>query len=101
MDKEVFLYFIRHGRKKKAPIKIGITLDPERRLSELQIGTPTELVLVAAVPVGTEKMAKHIESSFHRAFKHQHLRGEWFHGGIHLAQFINQLEQKLASKEAA
>lgn len=62
-------------------MKIGYSNDPRARLSQLQIGNPNELRLIAAIP-GNEE----VEAAFHRVFGRQRIRGEWFSAwGIHLA----------------
>ena len=74
------VYLIRSG--KKGPIKIGIAKNVDSRISELQIGNPNKLFLVAIFPIHSEKKAREIERHLHKLFKRQHIRGEWFRSDI-------------------
>ena len=66
-----FVYFVQgtHG----GPVKVGWATDPTRRLAELQVGNPTELVIVHVVagPVAQEVR-------LHEALADWSVRGEWF-----------------------
>jgi hypothetical protein len=72
------VYFIKSGRGKGSPIKIGVARDVMRRLNELQIGNPLELVLLASFKANSEAHAYWLEKNLHRFFKEDHIRGEWF-----------------------
>jgi hypothetical protein len=63
------IYFISDGKK----IKIGISIDPERRLKSLQTGSSNTLRLVEIVS-GNDKL----ERQLHEYYKDYHERGEWF-----------------------
>jgi hypothetical protein len=54
-------------------VKIGLSLEPHARLSEIQWGCPLELKLEAVLPGVRED-----ERNFHARFEHLHIRGEWF-----------------------
>lgn len=54
-------------------VKIGSSLEPRARLSEIQWGCPLELRLEAVLPGGCEQ-----EFAFHERFSEVRLRGEWF-----------------------
>lgn len=92
----MFLYFVRNGQRKNNAIKIGIAADVKRRIEELQIGNPCQLNLIAAIPCGTRKQAEHIEGLFHRRFKSQNIRGEWFSGNIKIKKILDELEIEIA-----
>jgi len=83
------IYFIQSGRK--GAIKIGYTSNLERRLAELQIGNPSILHVIAALPVGSEKKAINLESSFHKLFKSQHVRGEWYSSSINIKKAMDKI----------
>jgi len=51
--------------------KVGIALEPEKRLGEIQVGCPLLCVLVASVP------GDH-EDYLHHELRAHHVRGEWF-----------------------
>jgi hypothetical protein len=54
-------------------VKIGLAQDAQRRLRELQCGSPVELRLLRL-----EKGGKLEESELHGTFAHLRIRGEWF-----------------------
>lgn len=68
---EGFIYFVCTGSG--GPIKIGWSLNPERRLAMLQVGNPERLKLVGAV-AGTREDERRI----HEVLAPEHIRGEWF-----------------------
>lgn len=65
------IYAIQRGLD--GPIKIGLAKDPSKRLGDLQVGCPDQLVLLAVgdLPNAAEK-------AFHRRLDAHHVRGEWF-----------------------
>lgn len=77
------LYFIQEVKaSKKAPVKIGIAKDVAERLSTLQIGNPRRLVVILESAPMSLLQARALESSLHRRFKRERIRGEWFSGKI-------------------
>lgn len=72
----MYIYFIKAGKY----LKIGISEDPEKRLSQLQTGSPLELSLIDKVKVRSESEAKAIESAMHIHFRGKRIKGEWFKG---------------------
>jgi len=65
------VYFVQAGRN--GPIKIGTTNDIARRLTQLQIGSPEEIMLVGMAAGDGE-----LEDEWHQRFDSFRLRGEWF-----------------------
>lgn len=63
------------------PLKIGYTADPKGRLSNLQVGQPTEIKLFYEEATETAK-AKVIEKLIHRTLGHKRVRGEWFNVSV-------------------
>lgn len=53
--------------------KIGWTANLPTRVSDLQVGSPTELKIVV-----TGEGTRALEAALHRQFQHRHHRGEWF-----------------------
>lgn len=53
--------------------KIGHGKSPEKRRSELQVGSPSVITIIVQVP-GTI----YDEWELHQEFEDQHIRGEWF-----------------------
>lgn len=68
-----FIYLIRIGDSTK--YKIGLSLNPSRRLSQLEKSSPYEMTLVHVVIV--DDMVK-AERSLHEKYKARRIRGEWF-----------------------
>lgn len=58
------------------PIKIGIAVDPYKRLRGLQCGSPVELVLHHVEEMG--EIAQRFEGALHRALRSKRCHGEWF-----------------------
>ncbi len=80
--KNVKLYVVRAGQF----VKIGSTVDPIKRLSQLQVGCPYKIQLVAVFP-GTRKDEKEL----HRIFKKDRFRGEWFVYRGAIARWVDDL----------
>lgn len=57
------------------PVKIGIAVDPQRRLSELRIGCPYPMELLATAVVEDADLA---ERRLHMRFAARRIHGEWF-----------------------
>lgn len=81
----VHVYFLRE--EESGPIKIGMAVDVEARISQLQGGNHRKLTLVGLIMNATPDAERRI----HKSFKHHRIRGEWFHPGEDLLQFINEL----------
>lgn len=76
-----YIYFVQ--AEGGGPIKIGHAFDVAKRLSELQIGAPQALQVIATTP-GTRAT----EDEFHRRFADDRLHGEWFESTPRLRSFI-------------
>jgi hypothetical protein len=60
-----------------APVKVGVSSDPLRRLSQLQSGSPQRLRIAHLFPLPDRGVALEIERAL-LAIKHKHrLMGEW------------------------
>lgn len=68
--KEARVYFI---AAKVGPIKIGMAIDPVRRLKSLQTSHPEPLSILATSSGGPER-----EREYHKQFAGHRLHGEWF-----------------------
>ena len=76
-----FVYFMvneRHGF-----CKIGYSLNPEKRLKELQTGCPVPIFIKKTI-VGDLKL----ESKFHKYFRKYKSNGEWFYMQGELKEFV-------------
>ena len=74
--KKPLLYLIGYREADINHIKIGIAVDPARRLRQLQTGNAHRLAVLRLIdsPVN----AKRMERALHRQFKEYRTSGEWF-----------------------
>ncbi len=77
-----FIYVVAAGDA----VKIGWAANPERRLAELNVGTPYAHSLVGFIP--GEKIR---ERELHRKFRPWRVRGEWYHNKDDVADFSSSL----------
>ncbi len=85
----MYLYFIQAGGI-EGPVKIGLSLDVERRIMELQVGNDKQLRLLKSLEI-PDKTAKRVEGEFHYFFRHTGLRGEWFQPTPFMLRHIDSL----------
>ncbi len=62
----------------RGPCKIGISDKPDKRLKQVQTGSPQKLVIAFAFRVWNRKFAQVVEAAFHVSHAEQRLNGEWF-----------------------
>lgn len=79
LRKPKLLYIIHAptSESEKMCYKVGISIDPAKRLKELQIGMPHKLHLVATFEIPT-KSAYKIETKIHHMISYHRTQGEWF-----------------------
>lgn len=70
-----FLYVI--SASELGPVKIGLSIHPEKRVRQLQTGHAEKLALHHREPI-TEQCARPMEQIVHRENRHRKLKGEWF-----------------------
>ncbi|MHC2016282.1 GIY-YIG nuclease family protein [Methylobacterium sp. CM6247] len=70
-----FLYVI--GSREDGPHKVGLSVDPGRRLKGLQTGNPRRLVVKRAAPSPTND-ASAVERYAHYLLRESAILGEWF-----------------------
>lgn len=75
--RENFIYVIAPVDTSLKQCKLGISVDPERRLRQLQTGFPTRLAVHHREVVKHED-ARSLEKLLHRDIGHHRLTGEWF-----------------------
>jgi hypothetical protein len=70
-----FLYII--ASNPAGPVKLGLSINPEKRVRQLQTGCSETLILYHAEEVepGRVKIA---EKALHRLLSYKRVRGEWF-----------------------
>lgn len=82
-----FVYFIECAvDKKPGPIKIGLSVRPEIRITDLQPSSPYPLKLLATWRCADMQF---VEKQLHRKFKEHWIRGEWFHPAPDLLALID------------
>ena len=70
-------------------IKFGASLNPEVRITELQIGNPYKLkILVKILCLDSNRL----ESKARKNFKNNHIRGEWFKISDEIQNYIKDLK---------
>ena len=77
------VYFIQQVKSKRGqnmPVKIGHSNDVDRRMLNLQTGSPVKLKKRLSLPFETQKEAALVERCMHSLAtkKHKSLSGEWF-----------------------
>lgn len=70
-----------------AKYKIGISLNPEKRISQLQTGNPDQLKLIDKYK---SDIAERIEKTIHRQYSYLKKEGEWFDLNIDDIQNFNK-----------
>lgn len=60
------------------PIKIGYTSDIFNRLSQMEVSTPDELVVIRIIQTDSIETAKSLELHLHDTFRDFKIKGEWF-----------------------
>lgn len=89
-----YVYFIR-AKAMNWPVKIGCTIDVEKRLKELEKSSPLHLEVAAFVRGGLA-----LERKLHACFQASHSHGEWFRRSIALANLIEDLRGGMAIEDA-
>lgn len=72
-------------------IKIGYTRDLARRLVDIQMGCPYEIVLLAEIRTSEPSL---FEATLHERFGQLSVRGEWFRPAPDLLEMINSLPSR-------
>jgi len=87
------IYFIENGQD--GHIKIGYAKAPEKRLKELQTGTPYPLKILKTIE-GDRKA----EQAFHTVFGYCRVKGEWFKPDQKLKAFIENEYHNISESES-
>lgn len=77
------LYFILEAQSNS--IKIGVSKDVEKRLSQLQTSNAFPLLLI-----GRMQNRIDLEKNLHEKFKKYRLKGEWFSTNVSLIEYISE-----------
>jgi hypothetical protein len=96
-----WVYVIGYGSRSK----IGYSIDPDKRLRELQTGCPERLTLYKKYGFAIRSRAKYMEKKLHLSLAHKYKFfrvGEWFHVSPEKAiEAINQIFERMWKKDAA
>lgn len=85
-----FVYVI--GRE-EGPVKVGISSNPRKRLSQIRTACPFHAELLHVEPMLDRWHARYHEEMFHGVYEEKRLNGEWFDLDAELA--IEQVETSL------
>ncbi|MGH8219960.1 MAG: GIY-YIG nuclease family protein [Steroidobacteraceae bacterium] len=80
-------------------IKFGYARDPQRRLLELQSGSPIDLELLGAIILRDQALAIELERAVHIAASDFHVRGEWFRSTPRTLMFVEWMRLSLEKFE--
>jgi len=69
------IYFIQQNVTQDGPIKIGVSENPDTRISQFQTATPERLTLRFQFLTANDYK---VESILHNAWSHFNVRGEWY-----------------------
>lgn len=87
------------------PVKIGIAINPERRLKALQTGCPHRLRLYTAVAVPEGCRARAVELACHKELVDHQTTGEWFdisaYEALEVINSVIRREQHRAAQKQA
>jgi len=84
------VYFVRS--ESGGPIKIGVAVDVKSRVSNIQVGRPDRVLLIATEEGGREK-----ERELHRRFATARIDGEWFTATEELLRYIENLSRPVTA----
>jgi hypothetical protein len=77
----------------KKHFKIGYSIDPIKRVKQLQTAHPIKLGLEGWFDFDSEDHARRYEKELHKTFNSIKARGEWFVWTKAMAEFINLAHQ--------
>ena len=72
-------------------IKIGVSENPKRRLTEVQTGNPKEVRLAYIEEMDSKQQAYYVEKELHKTYKKLNKQGEWFKG-LSIVKVIKKIE---------
>lgn len=80
------------AQAESGPIKVGHTVNIERRMAEIQLCTPAKVSLLTSVDGD-----RRTEAYFHRAFAKFRAFGEWYHPAQEVIQRVEEIKALGAS----
>jgi hypothetical protein len=88
------VYFVQ--ARESGRIRIGVSKDPEARLTNMRVGSPEPLSLMFSVD-GSAQLEKDIQMKF----AHLHVVGEWFEPRPELLDFLRELWRDVQAHRAS
>jgi hypothetical protein len=88
-EEKTFIYFVRSGEF----IKIGQSKRWKQRIENMQVGSP-HTIITLLVLIAEPKL----EGKLHNWFRADHFRGEWFHSGPAILEYIREHLSECVSK---
>ena len=92
MEKKSYIYLISNGKD----YKVGVSVNPEKRIKQLQTGSAESLSIVELWMLPKDKVYG-LEKECHEKINSYYVkRGEWFKGGalFHLRLMIDEICEK-------
>lgn len=74
----VYLICSEIDEKLVGPCQVGISDKPEKRLKQVQTGSPHKLVVAVAFRLFNRRFAQIVEGAFHAGHADHRMNGEWF-----------------------
>jgi hypothetical protein len=92
VDQKWGVYFFPERDKENPAIKIGYSVNPIKRLKQLQTGHPTKIGCEGWWLLGTENQAVITERILHEMFKKERIRknGEWFNYTQNIRDYLSE-----------
>jgi hypothetical protein len=89
-DQDHFVYVIATKRDGTlcAPIKVGISGNPKKRIAAIRTSCPNKIEFAFTFCLPGREMALDLEGVFHRTFASSGLNGEWFDVSPYEAVFV-------------
>ncbi len=92
MEKKSYIYLISNG----VSHKVGVSVDPKKRIKQLQTGSPEKLEIVEMWELPKGAVYKLEKECHNKICTYYPKRGEWFKGGtdFHLRILIEEICEK-------
>jgi len=93
-----YVYLVACHGPSETYVKIGLTCNLKRRISEIQTGCPLRIAHAFAIPSEYWEEARGLEKLLHILLRPERLRGEWYEGS---GRFFSVLDAVLCRINAA
>lgn len=92
-----YVYLIACHGPSENYVKIGMTCNLKRRISQIQTGCPFRVAHAFAVPSEYWEEARGLEKLLHMLLRPQRLRGEWYRGNATFFSVLNAVLRRVNS----